>query len=72
MLLKCMSTPVKVDLRYTLILNSPSRTVTSTSKNDNEVPGDSSSVKQRLRCWLFSTFVSSRVLFRDPVLLLSL
>ena len=38
MLLKCKSTPVKVALRHTLISNSPSQIVTSTSRNGNEGP----------------------------------
>ena len=68
MLLKCMNAPVKVDLRYTLISNSPSRMDTSTSRNYSEVPGVSSYVKRRFKCGLLSTFSSSRVSLRDPML----
>ena len=38
MLLKRKSTPVKVGLRYTLILNSPSHIVSSTSRNGSDEP----------------------------------
>ena len=50
MLLQCKSTPVKVGLQYTLILNSLSLIVSLTSRNSSEGPGPSSHVKQRLGC----------------------
>ena len=45
MLLKCKSTPVRVGLRYSLTLNSPSQVVTSTSRNGSEGLEVSSHVK---------------------------
>ena len=54
MLLKRRSTPVKVGLRYTQILNSLSQIVSWTSRNGSEGPEASSHVKRRLGCWLLS------------------
>ena len=47
MLLKCKTTPVKVGLWYTPILNSPSHIVSSTSRNGSEGPEAPSHVKRK-------------------------
>ena len=48
MLLKCKSTLVKVGLWHTLMLNSPSQIVSSTSKNDSEEPEALSHLKMKV------------------------
>ena len=52
MLLKCKSTPVKVDLRYTLISNSRKQIVNSTQRNGSEGREASLHAKRRCGCWL--------------------